>query len=121
MSRSEVSELVSRVEARRRKLSAQLDPQARAQLGQIFTPAEVADFIAALPSLPETGSVRLLDPGAGVSSLTASVVARAARESLPLTVHVTAFEVDERLYSLKLSSYSAEPREEPNPLLQEPT
>ena len=54
--------------------------------------------MAALPRLPDTGTVRLLDPGAGVGSLTASVIARAVREGLAITVHVTAFEVEDRLY-----------------------
>src|SRR6266540_3579357 len=99
MSRAgEASDLVSRAEARRRAASARLLPKTRAKLGQFFTPAQVADFIAALPALPETGTVRLLDPGAGVGSLTVSVVARAVTEGLPLTVHVTAFEIDKRLY-----------------------
>jgi hypothetical protein len=67
MSRSEeAAGLVSRAEARRQTASAQLDPKKRAKLGQFLTPAMVADFMAALPSLPDTGSVRLLDPHKGL-------------------------------------------------------
>lgn len=55
--------------------SKQLDPARRSQLGQFMTPTAIADFMASLFSRwPQT--VRLLDPGAGVGSLTESFTER---------------------------------------------
>jgi adenine-specific DNA-methyltransferase len=47
-----------------------------------------------MPRLPETGLVRLLDPGAGSGMLTAALVARILTERPNLSVHVVAVEYD---------------------------
>lgn len=91
-------DLVLRTEIRRQESSASLDSRRRAKLGQFFTPAPAADFIASLARLPETGTVRILDPGAGAGSLTASVVARLLEERPGVKISVTACEVDPQLH-----------------------
>lgn len=87
-------ELVAGVERRRRAVSDGLSARHRARLGQFFTPPDVSEFLASLLALPERGTVRLLDPGAGVGSLSTAVVARLIRESRPVQLEITAFEVD---------------------------
>ena len=52
----------------------------KAQLGQFMTPATIAVFMASLFSPLNRPEIRLLDPGAGVGSLTAAFVQRACRE-----------------------------------------
>jgi len=94
----EASVLIDRTETRRLSAAARLDDRTRVKLGQFFTPAPVADFIAALPHLPERATLRVLDPGAGIGSLTASLVARVLRERPELRLHLTAFEVDRTLH-----------------------
>ena len=39
-----------------------LDARTQSDLGQFFTPAAAAQLIASLPSLPSTGTLRVLDP-----------------------------------------------------------
>lgn len=90
--------LVLRTEARRRQLSRALDAKRRAEFGQYFTPAPVADFIASLVRLDTPGAIRVLDPGAGAGSLTASLVMRILRERPETRVSVTACEVDPQLH-----------------------
>lgn len=93
--RSASGALLRRTEARRQKLAAFLErKEGRSELGQFFTPAPVAVFLAELLDLPTSGMFRLLDPGAGIGSLTAAVVARALRECPELELTVVAFEVD---------------------------
>jgi adenine-specific DNA-methyltransferase len=59
------------IDEARLEASKQLDPARRSQLGQFMTPTAIADFMASLfTRWPQ--SVRLLDPGAGVGSLTES-------------------------------------------------
>ena len=67
----------------------------RSELGQFFTPPPVAAFLASLFQLKD-GPAKLLDPGAGVGSLTAAFVARwLAKARGPL--QITACEVDQDL------------------------
>jgi adenine-specific DNA-methyltransferase len=93
-----IEALVERTEARRRRLASDLDAKEdRSERGQFFTPAPVAEFLASLLELPTNGTFRLLDPGAGIGSLTAAVVARVLREQPRLALEVVAFEVDPKL------------------------
>lgn len=74
-----------------------LDPSRRAALGQFFTPLPAARLIASMLPGRSTRRVRLLDPGAGVGSLTAAAVehfvAFGVRE-----LEVVACEIDEQLH-----------------------
>ncbi|NES29894.1 Eco57I restriction-modification methylase domain-containing protein [Micromonospora terminaliae] len=87
-------DLIARTEQRRLACSAQLPDATRTKLGQFFTPAAAADLIVGLAEIPDKGSIRSLDAGAGTGSLTAALVARAAREAPDLKLHLTTFEVD---------------------------
>ncbi|MFF9783273.1 Eco57I restriction-modification methylase domain-containing protein [Streptomyces nigrescens] len=92
------TDLVLRTEARRQELSSALDPKQRAKLGQYFTPAPAADFIASLARLETADTIRILDPGAGAGSLTASLVMRILRERPGTRISVTACEVDPQVH-----------------------
>jgi adenine-specific DNA-methyltransferase len=71
-----------------------LDVSRRAEMGQYMTPAAAARFMASLFETPRA-TVRLLDAGAGVGSLTAAFVeAVTARRDRPRELSVTAYEVD---------------------------
>jgi len=88
------AELLHAVEQRRQAVSAGLSAKHRSAFGQFFTPCGPADFLAGLLDLPESGVFRVLDPGAGIGSLSAAVVARVVEERPNLTVEITAFELD---------------------------
>jgi adenine-specific DNA-methyltransferase len=92
-----VRELVSETEERRKSALSALEPQAQSRLGQFFTPAAAADLIAQVPRLPNRGTLKVLDPGAGVGSLSAALVARVAAEAPDLKIHITAVETDTSL------------------------
>ncbi len=72
----------------------QLNPERKAELGQFMTPESVANFMAGLFS-QRTGSIRLLDAGAGVGSLTAAFLNRWGADD----VCATAYEIDGKLAS----------------------
>src|SRR5579875_2656398 len=58
-----------------------LDPKTRGERGQFLTPTRVASFMASMFDLePRRESVRLLDAGAGIGSLSAAFVARVSSE-----------------------------------------
>ena len=90
-------DLLSRTEARRVATLAELDAGTQARLGQFFTPERAAQLIASMPILPESGVLRVLDPGAGVGSLSAALVNRVLAGAPNVAIEVTAVEVDPRV------------------------
>jgi adenine-specific DNA-methyltransferase len=94
---SSIEEFLARVEQRRSITSATLDPNARAELGQFFTPRASASLVASMAPLPTATGWRLIDPGAGVGSLTAALVARWLIETDLPTMSVLAYEIDPHL------------------------
>lgn len=67
----------------------------RSGMGQFLTPPNVATLLAGMFG-PAGGEVRLLDPGAGVGTLTAAFVEEVlARETKPRSLHLTAWEVEQ--------------------------
>lgn len=90
------ADLLLRTEARRVRESADREASQRGELGQFFTPAPIAALLAGMFEVP-VGSLRVLDPGAGVGSLTAALVDRARDEGWPAVLDFTAVEVDEDL------------------------
>jgi adenine-specific DNA-methyltransferase len=66
----------------------------RKRKGQYFTPPAVCRFMARLLTKPQRKSYRLLDPGAGVGSLTAAVCEQLSQTSTPLHLEIELFEND---------------------------
>ena len=88
--------LAARTELRRVAETADRSAAQRSALGQFFTPAPIASLLAGMFDPPD-GPVRVLDPGAGVGSLTAALVDRAVVEGWATDLDVTAVEVDRDL------------------------
>lgn len=89
-------ELVDVIEKRRVEVSAALEPTDRLRNGQFFTPKPVAALLAAQADVGRK-HLRVLDPGAGVGSLTAALALRMLSQDGHSTMHVTTFEVDPKL------------------------
>ena len=98
--------LLERAEARREAVSEALDTAHRAEWGQFFTPAPVADFLADLIVIPDSGRFVVLDPGAGTGSLSAAIVAKAIREDASCQMHVVGFEADPALHASLAETYA---------------
>ena len=95
MLNSSAQALFTDVELRQETLSVALDRRRRSQLGQFFTPAPIARFIASMLDTPERSSIRVLDPGAGVGILcTAAVVHLVTHQSRLKSVELVAYELD---------------------------
>ena len=89
--------LVERTEMSRLDATRHLDPERRSELGQFLTPPPVARFMASMFEA-RAERLRLLDPGAGVGSLTAAFVENvSARKNPPRELSVTACELDSAL------------------------
>ena len=74
--------------------ASRLDPKRRSALGQFMTPTSLARFLASLFDELE-GDIALLDPGAGVGSLTAAFVERLCHQAArPLSAKLTCYEIE---------------------------
>lgn len=72
---------------------AKLEPEKR-ELGQFFTPPQLATFIASFFTRP-LPDWRVIDAGAGSGVLTLALLQKIlAEESRPVSFHVTAYEID---------------------------
>jgi hypothetical protein len=92
-----LADLGQTVDIARVAATNRLDLKQRSELGQILTPHFVAKLMADRLSL-HRASIRLLDPGAGIGSLTAAVVERILQsDQRPTSLHVDAFEIDPTL------------------------
>ena len=88
------SNLLERVEFLRLDASRQLARPERGEYGQFLTPEPVARLMASMFS-HRSGTVSILDAGAGVGSLFAAAVAHlCSGGELPAEVGVTAYEID---------------------------
>lgn len=92
-----MNDLVNGTELRRRMALESLDDTSRRHLGQYFTPARAASLIASMARSPSGHNVRILDPGAGVGSLSAAVVTRMLNHDKVRSIELVAVEVDEDL------------------------
>jgi len=102
--------LVDQVDRLRLAINGTIEPTTRARYAQFMTPAPVGALMAAMFQV-QRPCIRLLDPGAGIGSLTAAFVAATLRRvdmhldsDVPYGVsgtlreiHVTAFEIDDFL------------------------
>ena len=84
-------------ERQRLDTATSLESSRQAKLGQFFTPSAPAQLIASMLTVVGTRQVRLLDPGAGVGSLTAAAVEHFAALGID-KLEVVAWEIDEQLH-----------------------
>ncbi len=92
--------LLNAIDATRLAVSSGLDATRQGDMGQYFTPAPVATLMASLFPPRSAATLRLLDAGAGIGSLSAAWVAAVCareEEERPAAVVVTAYEMDEGL------------------------
>jgi adenine-specific DNA-methyltransferase len=89
--------LLEAVEEKRLGVSKNLERHRRALMGQFFTPAPVALFMAEMFEARKP-VLRVLDAGAGIGSLSASFVdAMCRRPYRPQAISITAYEIDPKL------------------------
>src|SRR5262245_21741931 len=94
MATMKVAATLQAVDQARLEANTRLNPQRKIELGQFMTPASVAQFMASLFS-PGTGTVRLLDAGAGVGSLIDAFLNQWGSDA----VSVSAYEIDPTMTS----------------------
>ncbi len=72
-------------------------PEQRKLKGQFFTPPEIARFVAGLFSFPIQTNFRLLDPGAGIGTLSSAFCERVSQLRANRRLEVHLYETDQGL------------------------
>ena len=91
--------MLSLVEQSRLRISKNTSANWKSQLGQFLTPATTAEFMASLFK-PTTDVCRLLDPGAGIGSLSSAFLERCLTADLKFKdIELSAFELDDLLHN----------------------
>lgn len=91
-------QLLEGVDIVRKEIGQQITPKRKAELGQFMTPSTVARFMAALFSSSTLQTARLLDPGAGIGSLSCAFLDLWAAGGFAFRrVEVAAYEIDAKL------------------------
>ncbi len=86
--------LIERVELLRLKATQKLDATQQAKMGQFLTPPPTACLLASMFDVSNS-SIRLLDAGAGIGSLTAAFIHRICQlNKKPKYLSITAYEID---------------------------
>ncbi len=88
---------LAKVDSLRLQAAAVYTNERKAELGQFFTPAATARLMASMFT-SELDDIRLLDPGAGIGTLTVAFVQSCcARSKKPQKIAATLFEIDQNL------------------------
>ncbi|ABV38851.1 conserved hypothetical protein [Shewanella sediminis HAW-EB3] len=88
--------LVDDIDNIRAQANELLDNETRGRKGQFMTPASAANILAEMFRNLD-GDLKILDAGAGVGSLTTSLVERALREFQPTSINANAWELEDVL------------------------
>ncbi|WP_295455847.1 Eco57I restriction-modification methylase domain-containing protein [uncultured Thiodictyon sp.] len=90
--------MITAIEQARRQVASGTTAKKKALLGQFFTPASTAEFMAGLFPDARGGTCHLLDAGAGIGSLSCAFLERCLSGRLDFNhVQLTAFECDEAI------------------------
>lgn len=97
---TEQGEVMNKLLERQGEYESGTTLEVRKRKGQFFTPSEISRFMAALFTSPIAKTFRLLDPGAGIGSLSAAFCERVSllRSSRRVEIHL--FENDDTLLPL---------------------
>jgi adenine-specific DNA-methyltransferase len=99
--------LLAEVEQSRLIVSRATNSKRKVELGQFFTPASTARFMAGLFDRKITGICHLLDAGAGIGSLSAAFLERCASGDFNFErVEIDAFEIDAILHPYLSETFS---------------
>lgn len=98
--------MYSNIDILRKITTSQLDQSKRSDLGQFFTPYEVARFMASLFHVNGAEKLSLLDPGAGIGSLSVAFLEQLVTKSRA-DLDIVAYELDDTVSPILESNLDA--------------
>ena len=97
---------IESIDKRRQAIALATPAKHKAQFGQFMTPGVIADFMTSMFRPLGNKTIRLLDAGAGIGSLTAAFAQRAASENAE-SLACEAWEIDPKLEAPLLATLEA--------------
>ena len=91
------NQFLSFVEKSNSEYLSSLNGESRKNIGQVFTPAPIAKFMADMFDINKK-DISILDPGAGTGILTATLCDRLIQIRSPLKIKIDAYENDKRVF-----------------------
>ncbi len=89
--------MLTQINVTRQQVSKATEKEIKSNLGQFFTEPRLALFMSDMFEINEP-HINLLDPGAGIGILTTATITQICKkDEKPLSIHVTAVEIDETL------------------------
>ncbi len=91
--------IAERLEKERKSHAVETSVSHKESFGQYFTPYPIAKFMSSL--FPETDrKIKLLDPGAGIGTLSCSFMERIIKEKWNTpAIHISAYDIDKDVYN----------------------
>jgi len=93
-----MSAILEAIDQNRTRVSTSVLRQRKSDLGQFLTPMNIAEFMASMLPFVDGKPVKLLDPGAGIGSLSAAVLGQLEENGHKGTCVVKAYELDDALH-----------------------
>jgi adenine-specific DNA-methyltransferase len=91
---AETAGFLSFTDLNRKEANTELEVETKSMLGQYMTSSDIASFMASLFPEPTKKTIKLLDPGAGVGSLTSAFLDRFCTKKNKFSIELTAYEID---------------------------
>jgi adenine-specific DNA-methyltransferase len=91
-------EINKEIDTLRLAINKTLDPQNRAELGQFFTPSDIAVFMASLFAKIE-GNISLLEPGVGIGSLIVAFLQEIVKRKSVTSITIESYDVEDSIIS----------------------
>ncbi|MGB8214702.1 MAG: Eco57I restriction-modification methylase domain-containing protein [Anaerolineales bacterium] len=92
-----MNDMLNRLDRARQQASRGQTQDTKSELGQYMTPSQIANFMASLFNLDGVREFCLLDAGAGIGSLTATLFERLLEGQRAISVSWCGYEIDEKL------------------------
>lgn len=95
------------IDEQRKRVASSSTKTHKSQLGQFFTASTIANFMSAMLRISDE-DINLLDPGAGIGSLSTAVLQRLKSSDIrPNEINITSYEIDSKLIPLLRSNINA--------------
>ena len=101
-----MSAILETIDQSRTRVSSGVMRQKKSDLGQFLTPMSIAKFMASMLPFTAEKPVKLLDPGAGIGSLSAAVLGQLEEQKFKGLCSVRAYEFDETLHVALKNTFS---------------
>lgn len=95
--------LVEQIDDNTVQYSNSVSKKERKKIGQFFTPAPIAKFMASLVEFNQS-TIRILDPGAGTGILSGAICQEITKNELIKRVHIDLFETDNNVIDLLIKN-----------------